>query len=552
MHNTFFGDAFMKRITLLFIALFIIFTEGRFAYAYDASHDGIDFFKYCECYYPRVKQGQFIYYMSSNLKRLPLTYEAKVYLEGGNDRAGVLFSNKDDSDSSFISIETQKDGYVLYRYSQKNGQIRSAVFDAVCIPPRQWTHVAISHNPRKKSVSLYFDGELIQSLNGYPAPSQTVLQKVFTVGGDSEYQSFPPFHGRISELCLFYTLQPKSNVNKHYKNGITDYAGVIAHFRFTASDEQKNVRDLSPNGYLLIYSKTWLTKAEADAKRDGFESGGALALIGDTQYMAEFYPSALTNVYKWIEQNKSTLDIRCVLGLGDMTNRDTEYEWQNVKRAISELKSTEHIAIRGNHDIRQNTADSNNAYHLSQSGVNTMLGKSTGGNGFCELFKDVKNGYPEKKSVNFFKSVEIGNKRWLIICLDYKPDKDALEWAEGVLKANPDTPTIVTTHAYLNRDGNRLEEFDYIWTELISRYDTIKLVISGHINSARVITKKQGGVTQMLVDMQSCDNRFRGAGFVTLLHFNKDATDCYVECISTASESQGLYYRTVNQFKFSI
>jgi hypothetical protein len=69
------------------------------------------------------------------------------------------------------------------------------------------------------------------------------------------------------------------------------------------------------------------------------------------------------------------------------------------------------------------------------------------------------------------------------------------EWAQKVINRNPNIPTIITTHDYLNRQGERLpsgtmnlalldptgnNSAEELWQDFVTRNDQIFMVLSGH------------------------------------------------------------------------
>ena len=57
----------------------------------------------------------------------------------------------------------------------------------------------------------------------------------------------------------------------------------------------------------------------------------------------------------------------------------------------------------------------------------------------------------------------MGDRAYLILSLGWAPTQDKLDWADKIIKANPDKNVIVTTHAFMYWDGTHLndEDLDY-------------------------------------------------------------------------------------------
>jgi len=110
---------------------------------------------------------------------------------------------------------------------------------------------------------------------------------------------------------------------------------------------------------------------------------------------------------------------------------------------------------------------------------------------------------------------------FLHITLEMAADDAALAWAAGVIAEHLNYPTIITTHDYLNTQGQRaanplvdLKRVDpdfhntaeAIWQKFVSQHDQIFLVLSGHHHgqSQRVDNNQHGNkVYQLLADYQS-------------------------------------------------
>lgn len=86
----------------------------------------------------------------------------------------------------------------------------------------------------------------------------------------------------------------------------------------------------------------------------------------------------------------------------------------------------------------------------------------------------------------------MGDRAYLILSLGWAPTQDKLDWADKIIKANPDKNVIVTTHAFMYWDGTHLndEDLDYtsgytqdgmdgseIWEQLGKKNENVVLAI---------------------------------------------------------------------------
>ena len=115
------------------------------------------------------------------------------------------------------------------------------------------------------------------------------------------------------------------------------------------------------------------------------------------------------------------------------------------------------------------------------------------------------------------------------IGLQFAPSDASLMWAETVIHAHPGLPTIIATHDFLDKTGERrahpvvdihaLDPFDNnaqgVWDKLIDRNPQIFMVLSGHHNgqSFRMDRNRQGrAVYQILSDFQDRNQAAIDAG----------------------------------------
>ncbi len=150
----------------------------------------------------------------------------------------------------------------------------------------------------------------------------------------------------------------------------------------------------------------------------------------------------------------------------------------------------------------------------------------------------------------------------MILCMDYLPSKDVLEWANEVVKSHPNHNVILTTHAFLTAAGERLTKqtgfvkgaaSDYpddgIWTELVEKNNNIQMVLSGHISAKDIVrhkyTRKDGSkVETMLIDPQDMDLELGATGMVAMFYFGEvkdNSVDIQIRYYSTTRQE---YYST--------
>lgn len=227
-----------------------------------------------------------------------------------------------------------------------------------------------------------------------------------------------------------------------------------------------------------------------------------IILLPDTQTYASTYPEVLDSQLSWIAREKSNISM--VIQQGDLTDHNTEMEWQRVKAAFSKLDNQlPYVLAVGNHDLgsgpRKN-ADVRNADMFNQ--YFPMAHMST-----LPAFGNV---YEQGKMENAYYFFNTGKVKWMVLSLEFGPRDIVLDWANNVVAQHHDKVVILNTHAYLYSDSTRMSGTDkwrpqvyglgkdtgvnavndgeQIWQKLVKRHPNIRFVFSGHVLNSGVGT----------------------------------------------------------------
>ncbi|MBR3681057.1 MAG: hypothetical protein IKL79_03520 [Clostridia bacterium] len=294
----------------------------------------------------------------------------------------------------------------------------------------------------------------------------------------------------------------------------------------------------------------------------------SMVVVPDTQFLTESDVNNgteyLNSIYDWIIANKDEKKIELVMGLGDITDDDTEAEWLHAEEQIGKLNGVVPYTL-----VKGGSPHDRIATFNTYFGVDSYYGQN-------ELDGIYEDGYTQ----NAYKLVTAGGIDYLILMLDFGPVDEVLQWAGNIISQHPERQVIVTTHCYLYKDGRLQTETDpasprsttatggtllknngdEIWDELVKLYPNIVMVLSGHYSSNTIIKLQSEGVcgntvTQMLIDSQDYDNA-NGCetGFVAVLYFSEDGKQISVEYISTvrANEGKAAYFLASNQFSVDL
>lgn len=271
------------------------------------------------------------------------------------------------------------------------------------------------------------------------------------------------------------------------------------------------------------------TQAAEKASSESF----SVIVLPDTQIYAESFPDNFYKQTEWIRNNIKELNIKFVIHVGDITNKNSEAEWQVADKAYNAFRgAVPYAVVRGNHDVGPN----GNAATRESEGFDKYFPAS---NVEKEKWFGGKMG---ENLANAWYKLDADKTKFLILCLDIQPTDEMLEWAGGVLEKNNDRQAIIVTHAYLLPDGNRIKgglypcganDGENIWEKLVSKYENVFLVLCGHaVPSANSVAEGKNGnkVHQVMSDYQDLPEG--GQGWLRIMEFNPTKKKIFISTYS--------------------
>ena len=499
------------------------------------------------------------YYSDKRLEKMPRTFEAWVYIPKSvhSSRCGVIFGNYMAFQSDdFINFEIHQSGLPRLVMSNLDGTLKDYLFRKGMIKPDVWTHVAIVYGTGTdgKQVECYINGvrKEASAVNKWYEANPETLDNQICLGGDVRPLNTQSFLGTLGSVWVYSDVRTAAEIKSDYENGPDkNDPELLVCYEIDSSCQGKDIPDASGNGYDMMYTKMWMTEEEMQAVRDAdpHEYTYSIAFLPDIQYTTQKYPANLVPIYDYLLESKDKRNLQYVIGLGDITNRNTEEEWKNAKSQYERLNGIlPYSLVRGNHDITYNNY--------------AELFDLTFGKGNYYYDHVAKNGgFMSKNSVkNTYLLFSVGEVDYIIINLDFGATDNILSWAGKILDQYPDHRAIIATHGYMNIDATTLDPNDSatpsaykkewnngsdIWEKLVSQHKNVDIAVSGHILQDDVCVGPQQGVHgntvyQMLIDPQSVDNTLKGAGFVAMMYFTEDGNHARIEMYSTVFKK---YYR---------
>lgn len=485
--------------------------------------------------------GSNAYYQAEKtLTAAPRTFEATIALpemENSSETGGVIFGNSTGS-GACVNFEIHTNGNPRLHLVDTSGTETNLLFDQVNVCNGKETHLAIVLEDT--TATCYLDGVAEQVIT--VTIPQIVPQTPLCLGGDLRKGNINFFTGRIKKAAMYSDARTSAEVEAD--QAVFGADGLLAAYSMEDTNTlPRSLADSSGNGYDVKIQERWGTEG-----RNPSDYAYSIAVLGDTQYLNYYWTKNYEKYYDWIVENAESKKMKMVVNVGDITDQCTDAEWARAKAQYAKLDQAgiPYVLVQGNHDTKNNPDNT-----------------SFQDNFTTDAYKAQLTGWMEEDINNSYRRITIGGIPYLFLNLDFGPSDDAIVWAQGVLESFPDDNVIITTHAYLNADGTRLNEEDQysptgsayprfnqggyndgddIWEKLASQYENVKLVLSGHIHSEKLIVAKERGihgnvVTQMLVDSQDTDrDTIGGVGVITMLYFTADGRLADLENYSTVKD----------------
>jgi Carboxypeptidase regulatory-like domain/Calcineurin-like phosphoesterase len=273
----------------------------------------------------------------------------------------------------------------------------------------------------------------------------------------------------------------------------------------------------------------WLLPAALAAQTPTDEF--TIIALPDTQFYSANNPQIFSAQTNWIAQHVQDQNIRLVVGLGDIVDGGGDLaQWKNADSAVRALDGrVPYMMALGNHDYDQNNPAGRTA---ATHNFNSFFGPQR-----YAAASWYKGNFPAGSNENFYGVVTVNGKDYLVIVLEFAPRDASLNWAAGLISANPTKDVIIVTHMFTYADNTRISQCDAnsaasfgvgldnngedMWWKLVRKYPNIHMVLSGHVvqgdgTGRRMDLGANGNlVNQILSDYQS--DPLGGGGFLRIL-----------------------------------
>lgn len=286
-----------------------------------------------------------------------------------------------------------------------------------------------------------------------------------------------------------------------------------------------------------------------------------ICVIGDIQeYTGNVvYNTYLDSTMQWLLKAKTLgLKINSILQVGDISAGNREDEWQVFyDYTLPVAQVIPFVACIGNHDYDWDS------YSKILSRDETFFTKYVS---FPNAKAEIQHKYDGERMENIVVKNNIWGEDYDILVLEFGARWEVVEWADSIVKNNPDKKYILLTHEFLTRAGEIVGSDSYavnqfvnvssnspcqIWDSLVTNNDNIVCVVCGHNGFSKLnLTENSFGreVPSILFNLQYQDNG--GNGLIEMWEIKQDCDSINVGVYSILRDEWLSDHDTRFNFKY--
>jgi len=467
-----------------------------------------------------IAADRIIYEITENMSPQINTFEATVRFPANladTVYGGAIFADMGFSDTQGFYVGGKKT--VEVRWLSEKVQ-----FTNVDLYTGEWVHLAVVHDPSAGTLSLYLNGNLVET-KSVALGEIDVEDRRFFVGSDWYNWTADKsiFRGEIRQISLYSVpltaAQVQEDASKPAEINGSSRVQLIANWNFTENwGVEKYIADTSGNDRTA-------TRGTVDRFVEMEDKGTAvtgeydysIAIIPDIQAMTYRYSKNLNAQSEWLVANKEKYNILFTSYLGDLVESkyaksDTDaaksmVEWDFFTNALFMLDNKiPYIFVPGNHDYNDWSQASRD---LTNFNTRLPYSKYSKTEYFGGAFEE---GHMEN-CYFFFRYEDV---EYLVFALEYTPRYNVFNWVDRIISEHPNSRVILTSHAVLiganqfNEEsraaGEGSSDFAQGW-ELLKKHDNIFMMFGGHTPADYLFSKTLTGdkgntVRAFLVDLQ--------------------------------------------------
>lgn len=195
----------------------------------------------------------------------------------------------------------------------------------------------------------------------------------------------------------------------------------------------------------------------------------------------------LNGMADWIVSEKDKRNIRMVVHVGDMTEKNLESEWELIRSSYRKLDDVvPYLLCVGNHDERlpEEKSRINDYFNIGDNSLNQSIFQGT---------------YTPGELQNTYYILKQNSVEYLFLALEYNTREAVVEWADKVIKEHSGHHVFITVHNYMDeasrlisKDGRPDPEmhisgdgdFAGIYRKLVMANPNVEFLACGHVCAA--------------------------------------------------------------------
>lgn len=354
----------------------------------------------------------------------------------------------------------------------------------------KWVDIKAVRNA-DKTVSFYIDGELIATSSSKDLLADDELNFVTAHRIAADGAGAQLFGGNIANLKIYSDAEATTCV------GSWALSGDIQDILIPMEDASENKNDAVYRG---SRAEDWIdydkTQYEFLYNEEGEEDYWSMVFIPDLQNLTEgTWQETWLTMADWIADNVETENIVHVMGAGDTTWSDSGFQYEYAREGFDKfMNKVSWSNVPGNHDYVWNATYRDSSKYQQYFGE-SVLTSSASKDTYVGYFED-----PQGRSTteNSYYRFNVNGVQWMVLQLEYHPRLTVLSWMQDIIAQYPNDNVIVTTHGYIDNDGNYIKESmnyindtaegdgenyitttEEIWNHL-KDFTNVKMILCGH------------------------------------------------------------------------
>lgn len=541
----------------LALGLFVPFLAGAARPVSAAAESGADF-----------RSGLVKYILEEPLADTPNTFEARIRVEKDASAVGNLFSNEVYRDFTQVSLSyyINEAGNLCVSW---NGGEKQVIFGEHDLRTDTWTHVAVVRDRSAGAFSLYLNGELAQTISCGAGTDIRNFTLEHCIGGDFHNTSNVknPFRGRISEVTLYSEPLTRGEILRDSNNPDGISGSTRDHLMFHV---RLHLGDVKLTDTSIYHNDAYLGTNDYFYEGEYFPTQDySLAVLPDLQMLTNHYQTPIHTLPDFLLGNAESMKIGALVTVGDLTDgitngKDWDRQYNKVAYEFSRLNGTiPYIAVPGNHDYDNECKTDHSVTHFDGAFPISKIGtwECWGGS------------FSDRSIVNAYYLMEFCGVKYCIFALDFGPSDEVLEWCCEVTERYPDRRIILTTHGFLDGNGDLLRasgtnspssygwasnsaitvnDADEIWEKWLKKYPNVFMTFSGHVFGDDVVVREYVGdhgnvVASFLLNAQGLIMNDGLELMLGMFTFDERNMQVYVNFSSTIRNE---FYNFQNQFVY--